>query len=622
MPARWTRPLRLCAILAACVVAAAARAEPFKYGEVEGVANLELSYGLLARVEDRDEDLIAIVNGGNARSANFDDGDLNYDQGVASNELQVSAELAARWSIFGVYVRGLSFYDFETELVDRERTPIRTHGERYAGSDTELREYFVDASFLLGGMPVRVRVGDQSLNWGESTFLRFGVPVSNATDFDAAFRPASSTRDVQIPEGMVWAAANLTEELALEAYYEYDWEPARTPPVGWYFSDNDSVGSGELGVAMLGSGLFSDLGTNLDSAFALPPGTLGFDPDFMRVPGHGTDEAKSQGQFGVTLQAVLTELNSTKVALHYARYHSKLPIVSARTANGAAAAATSLAAVGARAAELAPIYEGEGLSPAEAAAAAASAASTLTIGEYASRASYSIEYPEDVQMIGFSFNTATLRTGSLLSGEISHHFDAPFQILASEVIGAALSPIEFTPRFGEGPLGDFGPSQKISGVKKLDRTEIELGLRQLFGPRLGASQSVLGLDVGWVHVHGMPDENRLPLSAPGITGPADYDHLPTSTSWGYRVIGALIYEDVLGGLTVQPRVAWVHDVGGITPGPGDAFIEGRKAIGAGIAVDYINRWGVQLDYTTFFGGGRFNLINDRDFVRLQVSYYY
>jgi hypothetical protein len=31
---------------------------------------------------------------------------------------------------------------------------------------------------------------------------------------------------------------------------------------------------------------------------------------------------------------------------------------------------------------------------------------------------------------------------------------------------------------------------------------------------------------------------------------------------------------------------------------------------------------VQLDYTTLFGAGRFNLQTDRDFVRLQVSYSY
>ena len=612
----------LLALCTAWTLPAPARAEPFQYGELEGVANLELSYGVLARVQDRDEDLVAIVNGGHSSSANLDDGDLNYDQGVVSNELQVSAELAARWSIFGLYVRGLSFYDFETELGDRERTRLTTHAERYTGSDTELREYFLDATFLWRGMPVRFRVGDQSLNWGESTFLRFGVPVSNALDLDAVLRPASSARDLQIPQGMIWAAANPTEELAIEAYYQYDWSPARTPPIGWFFSDNDSVGSGGLGGAMLGSGLFSDLGTDLDAAFALPSGTLGFDAEFMRIPGHGKDEPSSQGQFGVTVQAILPELNSTKVAVHYARYHGRLPIMNARTANAKAAAATSLAAVGARAAELAPIYEGEGLPPAEAAAAAASSASTLTVGEYASEASYFIEYPENVQVVGLSFNTATLRTGTLVSGEVSRHFDAPFQILPSDVLTAALSPIEFTPTFGEGPLGDFGPSRKISGVKKLDKTQLELGLRQLLGPRLGAAQSVLGFDVGWVHVHRMPGGDELRLTAPGVTGEADFDHLPTSNSWGYRVVGALTYEDVLGGLTVVPRVAWLHDVRGITPGPAGAFLENRKAVNAGVGIDYVNRWNVQLDYTAFLGASRFNLLNDRDFVRFQVTYYY
>jgi hypothetical protein len=39
----------------------------------------------------------------------------------------------------------------------------------------ELQEYYLDASFRIGGMPVHLRVGDQVLNWGESTFLRFGA---------------------------------------------------------------------------------------------------------------------------------------------------------------------------------------------------------------------------------------------------------------------------------------------------------------------------------------------------------------------------------------------------------------------------------------------------------------
>jgi hypothetical protein len=342
----------------------------------------------------------------------------------------------------------------------------------------------------------------------------------------------------------------------------------------------------------------------------------------MRIPGRGTHEPNNQGQGGFTIQAIVPSLNSSKLALHFVNYHSRLPLVSARTADAAAIAATSSAAVAARAAALAPIYESEGLSPAEAAAAAASAASTLTVGEYASQASYFTSYPENIQMLGFSFNTTTLRTGTLISGEVSHHFNYPFQILPGEVFNAAFSPIEFDPRFGQGPLGTFGPNEVVPGVTRRGKTQLEIGLRQLLGARLGASQSIIGADFGWVHVYDLPSSNRLPFTAPGVTGPSDYGHLPDADSWGYRLVAGLTYDGVLGALTVQPHVAWFHDVGGVTPGPGGAFVAGRKAVSLGVSVDYTNTWLLQLDYTNLFGAGRFNLLNDRDFVRFQLSYFY
>jgi hypothetical protein len=602
--------------------ATAAGARTFEVGEVEGTANVELSYGFLARVEDRDPDLVAIANGGKAASANWDDGDLNYDEGFASNMVQANVELEARWRSLGAYARGLGFYDFETELSDRERTDLSHDAGAFAGQDLELREYYLEASFRPGGMPVRLRVGDQVLNWGESTFLRFGVETVTPLDVAAGVRPASSTRDLLIPQGMLWGAAYLTETLAVEAFYQYDWEPVRTVPVGGYLSDNDVLGSDGLNAAMAGAGLFSDQGTDLDAAFQLPAGTLGFDSDFMRIPGRGSDEPSSQGQGGFTAQLILPYLNSTKIAFHFLNYHSRLPIVNGRSANAAAVAATTPAAVAARAATLAPIYEAQGLPPAAAAAAAASTASSLTIGEYASAASFAVEYPEDIQMVALSFNTATLRTGTLVSAEVSHHFDFPFQILPLDVFNAAFSAIEFDPSFGQGPLGDFGPDELVSGVERLDKTQLELGLRQLLGPRLGASQAVVGLDVGYVHVRDLPDRSELRLAAPGVTGPRDYDHLPDADSWGYRLIAALNYENVLGAFTVQPSVAWLHDVQGVTPGPGGAFVEDRKAFNVGCTVDYTNTWLLQVGYTSFFGAGRFNLLNDRDLVRFQLTYFY
>jgi hypothetical protein len=63
-------------------------------------------------------------------------------------------------------------------------------------------------------------------------------------------------------------------------------------------------------------------------------------------------------------------------------------------------------------------------------------------------------------------------------------------------------------------------------------------------------------------------------------------------------------------------------VNGTTPGPGGAFVAGRKAVNVGVAVDYTNTWLLQLGYTSFFGANRFNLLNDRDFVRFQLTWFY
>lgn len=621
MPAAGTSGTAILMVLAA-LGAGPAGARTFQIGELEGTADLELSHGLVVRVEDRDPDLVAIANGGRATSANYDDGNLNYDEGIVSNALQASLELDARWRFLSAYAHGLSYYDFATELSNRERTDLSDSADAYVGKGLELREYHLDASTRVGGMPLHLSVGDQVLNWGESTFLRFGVETVTPLDVAAGFRAASSARDVELPQGMLWAAANVTETLAVEAFYQYKWRRVRTSPVGWYFSDNDVVGIDGLNAAMAGSGLFSDQGTDLDAAFGLPAGTLGFDPDFMRIRSGGTDAPSDQGQGGLTVQWVVPRLNSTKLAVHFLNYHSRLPLVNARTADAAAVAATTPAAVAARAAALEPVYAAEGLPPAAAAAAAAGTADLLTIGEYASAASFSTEYPENIQMIGASFNTTTLRTGTLVSGEVSHHFGFPFQILPFDVFNAAFSPIELDPSLGQGPLGRFGPGHFVSGVKRLDKTQVEFGLRQLLGPRLGSSQTILGVDFGYVHVWDMPGRNHLRLNAPGVNLPRDFDHLPDADSLGYRLLAAINYDNVLGGISVQPYVAWFHDALGTTPTPGGAFVEGRKAFNVGVSMDYTNTWLLQISYTNLFGAGRYNLLHDRDFMRFQLTYFY
>jgi hypothetical protein len=410
---------------------------------------------------------------------------------------------------------------------------------------------------------------------------------------------------------MLWAAANVTETFAIEAFYQYDWQGVTLPAAGSFFATNDLTGVGDLRFAQLNGVAFSDLGTDLDMAFELPAGTLGFDSQFLQVPERFRDRPSDSGQFGAGILAVTQGANALKFGLHYVHYHSRLPLIGGLTADQASVSATSPASVADRAAPLAPVYELAGRSPIDALAAANSTAESLALSEYANGAGYFSEYPEDISMWAMTFNTATLRTGTLVSAELSHHQDFPFQLALGDLFNAILSPVQFNDAFAMGPLGGFAASTRFKGYTRLDRTQLAVSATQLFGRRFGASQTLVAFDAAGVHVHDYPGPGDPALQAHG-GGDAN--------SWGYRIVAQLEYSSVLGGLNLRPRIGFLHDVKGFTPAPVSAFRENRKAISIGIQADFINRWFGDLSYTGFFGGGGSNDINDRDFIRLQVSY--
>ena len=73
-------------------------------------------------------------------------------------------------------------------------------------------------------------------------------------------------------------------------------------------------------------------------------------------------------------------------------------------------------------------------------------------------------------------------------------------------------------------------------------------------------------------------------------------------------------------MNVSPRVAFNHDVNGISPGPGGNFIEGRRSTTLGVEANYLNQWAADLSYTRFYGAGLLNLVADRDFLSFTLKY--
>ncbi|MEJ2161264.1 MAG: DUF1302 family protein [Chromatiales bacterium] len=542
------------AIFLVFAVNCGAQAQDFQVGNLQGVFDLTVSYGLGIRIEDTDESLVAAANGGDGSSVNNDDGNLNYDTGIFSNALRGNAELTMLWGGIGIFARGAAGYDYETEDQSRERTDLTSSGRELLGSDADLLDHYISGSFRVADIPVHFRLGDQVVNWGETNFVREGIDVINPVDL---------------------------------------------------------VGGDGVNQAMLTGGQYSDLGTDLDDAFRLPAGTLGFDENFFQIPGRYVDEPDDGGQYGLSLIGRFFDGLATKIGLHYIRYNSRLPIVSGLTASQAAINQTSDASVAETASDLEPVYLGTGLTPDEAAAEARETAEQLTLSQYDNAAGYFAEYPEDIDMLGVSFSFSTIRTGTLFAGEFSRHKDFPFQIATGQVLTATRSPVQYDPTIGDTPLGQFGADQVVSGVLERDRTQFTMSVTQLLGPRLGSDQVLIGADAAFVNVDDVSGNGGIALQAVKS---------PTDNSWGYRLSLASIYSSVFGALNVVPRIVFVHDVSGTTPAPLSTFVEDRKLVQFGVSADFIDRWSTDLSFTGFFGAGNANLLSDRDIVRWRLTY--
>jgi len=412
---------------------------------------------------------------------------------------------------------------------------------------------------------------------------------------------------------MVWLASSLTDVIAVEGFYQYDWKPVVLPPVGTMFSALDLYGGdGVHGHgAFFGNGQISDLGTNLDQRFDLPTGTLGFDPQFDRVPGRAVNRP-SDGGYGVSVFARFLDGYATKLGVHYLRYNSRLPIVSGLTGNATSIAMTSAASVAATAAPLVPIYVGEGLDATTAATTATNTAAALTLSQYMNQAGYVVEFPEHVDELGMSFSFSSLGTGTLVSGEYSRQFDYPFQLSLDTVLGAVLSPVQFDPNVGATPLGEFGADTVIHGYRRSDRTQAALGIRQLLGPQVRATQVLIDLDLAWVHVHDLPNNGDVPLQRIDAT----------ANSWGYRVAVGAEYSSLFGGVNMTPRVVFGREVSGTTPAPTATFVDGRRLAQLGAGFSYLERIEVDLALTLFSGGGGANQLRDRDYAQARFTYFF
>lgn len=595
-----------------------ANAITFNKGDFSSSWDTTISYGVAYRAEERDNDLVGKSNlnpfigaqpldqqiaAPGRFSINSDDGNLNYDQwDKISNALKVTTEFGFNYRSFGGFFRASSFYDFTNDSKEGLSDVAKT----FVGHRTRMLDAYLYKDFQFGEHNGTVRLGRQVISWGESTFIQQGINIINPVDVSKLRVAGAELKEVFLPIDMVYGSFNITQDLSVEALYMLEFEQIDPDPAGTYFSTNDFATPGAEYV-MLGFGLvpeFSQVGT-FDQGAAFHPdpevraqlATLAASIRNFTIQRSTAAGARDGGQYGVSFKYFSSEMNDTEFGLYYLNYHSRLPMISGIALTNP--------------------------SP--------------------SSGSYFVEYPEDIALFGLSFNTTLDGSGLSLAGELSYRPNVPLQIDDVEVLFAALSPLNPLieapfDRFNS-QLGDFSPGEVIRGWERHQMSQFQMTATQLFGPNnlFNADQIVVLGEIGFTNVWDLPDPGVLRYNGPGtdtgggasaLTGGSgrnpvteSRDRFATAFSWGYRLVTRLDFNNAFGTpINLFPRLAFNHDVQGTTPGPGGNFVEDRKSVTIGLGATYLEKWGADISYTSYFGAGIYNLIRDRDFVSLNIKY--
>jgi hypothetical protein len=668
--------LALGVVSALCLgMSTSASAVSFDWGDVRGTFDSTWTVGASWRVSDRDwNDQIGKVNqpqfdwsgysafGGafgstkytsaeiweqpGSYSSNNDLSNLLYAQGDTTSEIVKGLhELSLKYENYGVFLRGMYYYDrklndgdydFNDPLTGKEFDPCEDNkASEVQCKDVRILDAFVYGNWNLndGANPLSVRVGNQVVSWGESTLISHGIAEINAVDLNILNAPGAELKEAFRPQGMVWASLGLSENLNLEAFYQYDWQPIWVPTPGSNFATNDFAGFGGYNQnAQLGFNSNPDINqdfliseyTRLYDAAA----ASGFNSAYAAyMLSYSTKAALVQdaadpsddGQFGVKLGYYSPELGETEFGLYYMNYHSRRPLISGTASNFTAGA---IGRDYGRLAQSGGVIDRELLLSME----------TFTKSQ--------IVYPEDIQLYGFSFNTLVGDTS--VAGEISHRVDEPLQIDDVELLFAAmpqqLANAGLRPDLdGISQLDVPDPGETVDGFILTDTTQAQMTFTHLFGPTLGLDNLTMLAEVGGVWVHDMPDFDELRLNGPGtarsggnpeMTGIIAAVHngpetnpFPTDFAWGYRLVAKADFNNFFAGVNMYPRIIFSHDVDGITPDPMFLFTEGRKSVALGVNFDYQSRWGADISYNSFFGGvGTTNAMTDRDYISFNVKY--
>jgi hypothetical protein len=668
----------------------------FTVGSVEGSLNSKLTVGAGWRVEPRDAGLVGKLNVPGQQSVckpddcmslsnnpapnqrlldarggfamhEADDGNLNYDKGdLFSALVKLNSSATVHWKDFTAKVSGVAFYDainhdFRETHENTDYQPRRTRRSEniddQVGLRAEFREAFVQYEFEIGEQALTFAVGAQRVRWGEANFTVLNtLDVINPQNAILPRQPGFALNELNDPTNVALLDAELVDGVSLEAFYQYDWEAARPEPAGTYFSSADVIGGRYIQAA---PGQFAE---DPDGQYQsrIPVSLLTSASRSVRLT---EGRARNGGQFGARLSWYLENLNDgTELGFYYAKYHSRLPYLSVYEAQQScmrrATIPGSFVAATIACSNATGIFNG----------VLQAAPSLATEPAPADTERAILAYPENLHMLGLSFNTTAF--GWSVSGEYSYRPNLPAQILFSDVLFAGVQqafpaqdtaiPSQLLPGLAIVTIpgartivpdyistyrgrtmqngNEFQPGEFIRGWERLEVGQLVVNGLKLLPSYFGSTDITVAVEGGFTHVIDMPRgiyfQGQVEGTHPGPgadgTGPAPQttlrlnptqqtDGFATSFSWGVRGLIQLNYTNVLvSGLTIKPTMLLFKDIGGIAPFPAQNYVEGNTWITGGAQFQIGQNIEGTLLYM-YFDGSK-NALQDRDNVQVSLSY--
>jgi hypothetical protein len=284
----------------------------FGNSDITARFNNTIKYSVAARVRKLDEDVSATNY-----NPNIDAGDHNFDRGLISNRFDLLSEFDLKYKRkYGLRLSAAAWYDFvyndetDSDLVipnalSVDNDEFTKDTEKLHGRKAEMLDYFVFGSFRPLNKRLSLKVGQFAQLYGETLFFGAnGVAAAQATPdiIKLLSVPNSQFKEILRPVEQISANLLLSSKISLGAYYQFEWERARLPGAGSYFSFADFADEGGEVV------FFPDIFTGGPAPLAL-----------LR----GDDiEGRNSGQGGVQLKI---RHGDVEYGLYATRHHDKTP---------------------------------------------------------------------------------------------------------------------------------------------------------------------------------------------------------------------------------------------------------------------------------------------------------